>query len=148
MIKHMALAAVLLTSSGAALAQMRSNAEAVFEQADTNHDGNVSREEFIAARAGQFSKLDRNGDGYIDDQDLPKRMMAMQQANARIAELRQQFDANGDGRISQQEFAQGPTPVFDQADSNGDGVLNAQELAAAKTMATSRVSAMRQSQSH
>ncbi len=144
MIRQFFIAAALLTTSSAAFAQTRPNMEALFEQADTNHDGKVTKDEFLAARAAQFASFDRNGDGYIDEQDFPKRMMAMSQAHAHFAELLKQFDTNGDGRISRQEFTQGPTPIFDQADADHDGVLNAQELAAAKEMAKSRAAAMRQ----
>jgi Ca2+-binding EF-hand superfamily protein len=143
-ISRLLLAATLLTLGSAALAQLPANTDALFERADTDHDGTVSRDEFIVARAAQFPRFDRNGDGYIDDQDLPRLMVGMSQIAARMAELRQQFDANHDGRVSQQEFAEGPTPVFDRADINGDGVLNAQELAVAKDMAKSRAAAMRQ----
>ncbi|MGB5103781.1 MAG: EF-hand domain-containing protein [Steroidobacteraceae bacterium] len=144
MYKQFFLAAALLACSSASSAQMRPNADALFEKADANHDGSVSRSEFLAARAQQFPRLDRNGDGFIDAEDAPKRMMARQQGNAQLAELRKHFDTDGDGRISQQELAQGPTTVFDLADTDHDGVLNARELAAAKEVAKSRAAAMRQ----
>jgi Ca2+-binding EF-hand superfamily protein len=144
MIRQLFIAAALLTASSAALAQSRPNMEALFEQADANHDGKVSKDEFLAARAAQFSSFDRNGDGFIDEQDFPKRLMSMSQAHARFAEMLKQFDTNNDGRISREEFAQGPTPIFDLADTDHDGVLNAQELAAAKQMAKSRAASMRQ----
>lgn len=144
MYKQLFLAAALLACGSASLAQMRPNADALFEKADANHDGSVSRSEFLAARAQQFPRLDRNSDGFIDDQDASQRMMARQQANTQITELRKQLDTDGDGRISQQELAQGPAPAFNQADTDHDGVLNAQELAAAKEIAKSRPAAIRQ----
>jgi Ca2+-binding EF-hand superfamily protein len=96
--------------------------------ADANYDGTVTRAEFIAARASRFSKLDRNGDGYIDAGDLPKRLRRRQKAADRMSALIAQFDKDGDGRISRGEFVDGPTLAFDRADTNRDGVLSPDEL--------------------
>jgi len=110
----------------------RPDAAKVFEAADANHDGTVTRAELIAARADRFSKLDRNGDGYIDSGDLPKRLRRRQKASDRLSTLIAQFDKDGDGRISRDEFVNGPTRAFDRADTNHDGVLSADELKRAK----------------
>lgn len=42
-----------------------------FEKDDTNHDGQVSRDEFHGP-ADMFDKMDVNGDGYIEKDELPK----------------------------------------------------------------------------
>lgn len=110
----------------------------LFEAADENKDGIVTREEFRASRAKSFSRLDRNNDGYIDDKDLPKRRRARTEMASRMAELRNQFDANRDGRISEAEFASGPTLMFDRADADGNGQLDASEIAAAKEAVEAR----------
>ena len=132
-------ACLLLLLGSAAHAQMRPSAGAMFDGADANKDGLVSRDEFVGARASQFSRLDRNGDGFLDDADLPKRALARRQQNG-SAQLLTQFDSNGDGRISKEEFVNGPTPVFDQADANKDGSLDKQELEVARASAKQAVS--------
>ena len=41
-------------------------ANRMVEHMDTNGDGTVSKDEFLAAAKTRFSKLDKNGDGYLD----------------------------------------------------------------------------------
>jgi Ca2+-binding EF-hand superfamily protein len=126
-------AALLILLSTPAMAQMRG--EGIFDRADANKDGSVTREEFIAARAGQFAKLDRNSDGYIDSNDVPKRLAARRKQQGGGDFMVGQFDANGDGKVSKEEFVNGPTLAFDRADTNKDNVIDAKELAAAKAAA-------------
>jgi Ca2+-binding EF-hand superfamily protein len=126
----------------AAAAQQRSG-EDLFAQADTNGDGSVSREEFRSARGQQFGRLDRNSDGYFDQNDVPERLRARRQSGGRLAELRAEFDADSDERISLDEFVEGPTPVFDRADTNSDDLLDAAELSAAKEAVQERVDQLR-----
>ena len=95
-------------------------------QADANGDGQVSRAEMIAWRAQQFSRLDRNSDGFIDMKDVPGLMAS--RFEPQIKQLNSQFDANHDGRVSREEFVNGPTPVFDLVDANHDGVVTKDEV--------------------
>ena len=40
-----------------------------FKKLDTNHDGKISKDEFLAGKGGsaeEFAKLDKNGDGFLD----------------------------------------------------------------------------------
>lgn len=43
----------------------------MLQQADTNDDHKVSREEFLAQAAKHFAQMDRNGDGYLTRDDRP-----------------------------------------------------------------------------
>jgi hypothetical protein len=134
-------AALLLLLGAPAMAQMRG--EGIFERADANNDGSVTREEFVAARAGQFTKYDRNSDGYLDSNDVPKRLAARRQQNGGGDLLVGQFDADGDGKVTKQEFIDGPTLIFDRADADKNNVLDAKELAAAKEAAKAAGEQMR-----
>ena len=141
-LSHIVISAALLILLGApALAQMRG--EGIFERADTNNDGSVTREEFVAARAEQFTKFDRNSDGYIDSSDVPKRLAARRQQNGGGDSLVGQFDADGDGKVTKEEFVNGPTLIFDRADADKNNVLDAKELAAAKEAAKAAGDQMR-----
>ena len=88
------------TGGGLMLRQFEQCREQHIMSADTNHDGKVSRTEFMAARATgkgnlskRFAHLDRNGDGSIDRQEIDGA------ATRRFAKL----DADGDGRVSKAE---------------------------------------------
>ncbi len=106
------------------------------KQADANCDGNVTRGEFTAYRVQQFSRIDRNSDGFIDMQDVP-RMMASR-VEPRLKQVITQFDADHDGRVSRDEFVNGPARGFDFADANHDGVVTQEEMRAALAKATAK----------
>jgi hypothetical protein len=117
-----------------AVAQQRQpDPSRIFDSADTNADGVITREEFHAARERMFVRLDRNGDGYIDTDDLSGRLAGRQKSQERLAELVTQLDRDGDGRVSKAEFVAGPTPLFDRADTDHNGELSKEEVAAIRT---------------
>ena len=51
-------------------------AEHIAKRLDTNGDGTVSRDEFLAAAKQRFAKLDRNGDGFITADEIGQRHWA------------------------------------------------------------------------
>jgi Ca2+-binding EF-hand superfamily protein len=78
MFTRVTTAALLLFSSSLALAQARDGA--LLDGADADHDGKITKQEFLDARAEQAAKLfdrfDANHDGVLD---------ASEQAGARNA---------------------------------------------------------------
>ena len=134
---------VLLIACASATAQMRQGSGELFEQADTNNDGSISRDEFRAARAAKFSKRDQNSDGYIDAADMPKRAANRPRASEAFTAMLKQFDSDGDGKVTKEEFIEGAMPLFDKADSDHNGILDAKELASAKAAAKARVEEFR-----
>lgn len=98
-------------------------------RADLNQDGAISRAEVTQFRTTQWRRLDRNGDGVFYSDDLPA--FARGKWNSeRLAAMRAQFDGNRDGRITRQEFVEGPTVAFDLGDANHDGLLTQAEMRA------------------
>ena len=116
-----------------AVAQQRQpDPSRIFDSADANGDGVITREEFHAAREHLFARLDRNGDGFIDKDDMSGRLAGRQKAQERLATLVTQLDKDGDGRVSKSEFIDGSTPLFDRADTDHNEELNRDEVAAMK----------------
>lgn len=127
-LRPFALAAALLIGTAAhaqAAPDMASALDRIM-QADTNNDGQVTKAEFIAHRAQQFARMDRNSDGFITMDDVPRLMAGRFQP--RLQMLQQQFDANHDGKVSRDEFVNGPTRGFDLADANHDGIVTREEV--------------------
>lgn len=97
--------ALLLAMQGAAWAEqgsmggpgggMGSDHEHMMEQADTNHDGKISHDEFKAAHEKRmeemFKKLDANGDGFIDKDEMRKGREAMREKMKEHMQKRQEM---------------------------------------------------------
>jgi len=133
MFTKFATAAVLLLSSCVVLAQEREGP--ALEQADANRDGKVSKQEYIDARAAQFSRMDRNGDGFIDEADAREGADQSQRGRRAASAIRGRMDSNGDGKVSKEEFVNAPTMLFDKVDADKNGELDAKELEAARSAA-------------
>ena len=103
---------------------------AAFDRADADHDGRVSRAEFIASRSARFAEMDRNQDGVIDRDDFGRILKFRPQAATRIDHFIAAADANHDGKVTRAEFDAAPPVLFHRADANRDGILDRDELAA------------------
>jgi len=100
------------------------------DRADTNHDGKISRAEFIAARSANFDKLDRNGDGVISQADIGMIARFRPAIGEKFNQMIAADDTDHDGQVTPKELAIAPAPAFDRADANHDGVIDASEMAA------------------
>jgi Ca2+-binding EF-hand superfamily protein len=127
-------AAAGLALAGAAQAQMGGRLGDLFAGADTNHDGRVSRVEFIAARNAHFDRLDRNHDGVVSAADFP-RLARFPAAEAKVNAMIAEADANHDGVVTRDEMANAPSTILDMADANHDGYVDQAELAAFRAKA-------------
>lgn len=104
-----------------ALAQQPSSRATVFQNADANSDGRITRPEFDAANAAGFAAIDDNGDGLISPDERPAPLPGTPESAATMrisraqfdvaqAELFARFDRNGDGRVTLAERATSSTP--------------------------------------
>ncbi|OYW18045.1 MAG: hypothetical protein B7Z52_05745, partial [Burkholderiales bacterium 12-64-5] len=116
MLRLLPAALLALSACAPAQAQDRDGARLIeqIEKADANGDGAISRTEFTAYRSTQFGRLDRNKDGFVTDSDIPAALQKRLPPEMSIDKLKAAFDANGDGKLSQQEFVNGPTAAFDR----------------------------------
>lgn len=104
----------------------------LISEADANGDGTVSWSEVVAMRTQTYERLDRNKDGFIAASDRPRGAFGARFDEA-FTNVKSQFDANGDNRVSRTEMLDAPAPVFDRADTNGDRSLSAKEMAALRS---------------
>lgn len=109
-----------------------------FAQADSNHDGLVGRQEFLAARAARFEQMDRDRDGYLADSDMPRFMRSDAGRMRKFHAAQQMADSDGDGRISHAEFIAAGARMFALVDANHDQVIDKAEL----QQATDRLGAL------
>lgn len=105
--------------------------------ADANRDRKITKAELTTFRAANFTRIDRNGDDVLTERDIPA-FLRTEGGPIDLAGLTAQFDSNRDGKVSRDEFVNGPTLVFDRADSNRDGVLTIDELDAAVASAKAK----------
>lgn len=104
--------------------------------ADADGDKQVTRAEFEALRAEEFSYRDRDGDGAIALADLsPTRQRLADMAGDSEGRLGRgmlaRLDEDKDGRVTREEFMTAPSPTFDRLDANDDGVVTGEEIDAA-----------------
>jgi hypothetical protein len=104
----------------------------VFEDADTNADGNVTKEEIAAYHAAKTAALDTDKDGNLSEAELIAAHAQRQvDREAKMAKrMIEKRDANNDGVLSLDEMApkgDRADKMFDRADSNGDGAISKAE---------------------
>jgi Ca2+-binding EF-hand superfamily protein len=102
-------------------------------RADSNRDGMVTKQELVAFRTANFDQFDRNKDGVLSQSDVPN--MARFAPGFKAGKQMAQFDANGDKKVTREEFVNRPMAGFDRADMNKDGVLTKAEATAAAAAA-------------
>lgn len=90
---------------------------------DANKDGKVSKDEWIAYQTRLFMALDKNGDGFLDVEEFygnPKAVDFATGGYAHALETKQMFgriDANGDGKVSREEYLNFQMQVWDMMDT-------------------------------
>lgn len=128
MVRFLLLLLAVSLSAGPALAQAQDPIQQVladFDRIDTDGDRVISIAEYREFQSARWPRIDRNADGFLTLDDFPR--FAAGRARRLLAEIAD-LDADGDGRISRDEFIHGPAPLFRRADQNADGSLTRAEL--------------------
>ena len=99
----------------------------MFEAFDLNADGQVTREEVDQFRADRFAEIDTNGDGTVSEDEFVAHAQA--RAAERAVERFNALDADGDGILNADVLASMPRgDMFSRLDQNDDGVITEDEL--------------------
>lgn len=97
-----------------------------FDQIDTNHDGVVSRAEYQAWVDARFAKLDTNGDGHIDANEIATSPAAAARAQKRAEAFVKHFDQDGSGTVSKSDFEAKAMARFDHLGNGADSLTEDQ----------------------
>lgn len=106
---------------------------AMFDKIDTNHDGSISRQEFMAAHSQErhvFVVREGGAPGAPGEAGEPGMRMHMHPAAGGMGfggRLFEMADANHDGRVSLAEAQAAALAHFDRADLNHDGKITPEE---------------------
>lgn len=98
----------------------------MLERADANSDGSITRDEFLARPLEHFQRLDANSDGVISATERPQRGERDERQD------RPNREANGDGQVSQAEFAAMGASMFERLDADSDGSVTQAEAQTAR----------------
>ena len=106
-------------------AQMLAQVKQVFNLADTNHDGFMSRAEFAARMGVVINRLPPDSSAAPTKEQAQKMLDAANNAFNAV-------DTNHDGKLSLTEASARPLAAFDAMDANHDGILTLAEKQAAR----------------
>lgn len=104
-----------------------------FGQIDADKDGAVTWNEVLDRHRTVFEGMDRNGNGTVDQAEFAAFPGIVDGGRGQDPAMREQrflrFDGNGDGQLGFDEYSGGHRHMFDRADANDDGRVTRQEFA-------------------
>lgn len=144
------LGTAVVAASGPVFARGEQFGQRFIETLDTDKDGAISQDEFMAPRQDRFTKADTDGDGTLSTDEIkaaidsmrrpgPGRDHAMRQGmgprgegmrQMDPAQMIERLDQNDDGLLSAEELAAAPgrQDMFDRIDADGDGAISKEEF--------------------
>ncbi|MCA9000270.1 MAG: hypothetical protein KDA80_24945, partial [Planctomycetaceae bacterium] len=99
-------------------------------QFDADADGNISLEEAPEFWKDRFGEIDTNGDGLLNAQEIENRPRPQRGGGGGGGFDPMQFDADGDGKLSQEEAPERMRENFEEIDTNQDGFVDTEEFEA------------------
>jgi hypothetical protein len=112
--------------------------EKLMHKIDTNGDGMISKDEWIAYQEKVFAMLDHNKTGILDAKtfvdpsggDLVSFATGGYARGLRTAAMMHKIDTDGDGTISHDEYIAYQTKIFDMMDTSAThkGMVGPQEM--------------------
>jgi Ca2+-binding EF-hand superfamily protein len=131
--KALFISAITLLASASALAHGPGNrgeggrgkagaGHHLFERADANGDGKLTKDEWTKRALERFDAIDTNRDGKVTRQESRTHCESMK------ADRFAAMDRDSDGKLSREEVSRMPRERFDALDTNRDGYLSQEEL--------------------
>ncbi len=102
------------------------------DRADANHDGRLSREEFLADARAQFAKMDLDGQGTLTSEEIARFRQPFRQGTHMrdIPDPVMSADKNLNFMVTPEEFQQQAAETFARLDAGGKGAIERPDLAA------------------
>lgn len=102
--------------------------EHMLKKMDTNGDGRISLDEYIAAATARFHAIDTQNKGSIDAAQIASSPSAVKRIDHRAEAVVKHLDTAGNGYVTQDEFLDAAKKRFARLDKKGDGALTPDEL--------------------
>ncbi|MEP6483244.1 MAG: EF-hand domain-containing protein [Rudaea sp.] len=102
----------------------------MLQKMDSNGDGRISLDEYLAAANTRFTSIDAQGKGAVDATDIEVAPTTLQR-DQKIADfIVKRMDSDGKGYVSEDDFVAKAKQRFARMDTRGDGKLTPDELSA------------------
>ena len=98
----------------------------MFEAYDADKDGKLTQAEIDEGRAAQVTRFDADGDGALSLQEYEG--LWLEAMRARMVDRFQALDEDGDGVVTQSEFAEPFARLVTFMDRNDDGALSRADM--------------------
>jgi hypothetical protein len=95
--------------------------EALFDQYDTNHDGQLTQAEIDQARKDRLAKFDTDHDGKLNLQEF--QALWLDFTRPEMVRAFQHLDRDGDAVVTSDEYVKPTAKIVEFRDRNGDGKI-------------------------
>lgn len=126
---------LIVLGAGVAFAQDRGGERPSFETLDVDGSGEITAEDLAALRDQRFAELDTNGDGTVSQDEFVAAQAA--RTEERAAQMFERLDADGDGTLSRDVIENGRRGGFGERmlsrlDGDDSGGISAEEFEEAR----------------
>lgn len=104
----------------------------MLQKFDSNGDGRISADEYLAAAATRFQAIDSQNKGSVDAADIAAAPAAAARVDRRAEAMVHRLDTAGNGYVTPDQFVVAAQDRFTRLDANHDGKLTFDEFAAGR----------------